>query len=113
MTTEATLARHLEAILAKNLDRIVSDYTGQSVLFTQSGPIVGLDGIRAFFDRFLSDAPPELFAALQILRQDVRGELAYVVWKAEPFISLATDTFVVREEKIVAQTFAMLAPQPA
>jgi hypothetical protein len=30
------------------------------------------------------------------------------VWKADPFIPLATDTFVIRDGKIVAQTFAAL-----
>lgn len=113
MTTEATLAHHLQAILQQSVSGIVSDYTEESVLFTQDGVIVGLAGIRAFYERFLDGMPPELFAALQIVRQDLHGEVAYLVWKAEPFVSLATDTFVVRDGKIAAQTFVMFAPPPA
>jgi hypothetical protein len=113
MTTEATLAHHLQAILEKSVDGIVSDYTEESVLFTQNGPIVGQAGIRAFFERFLGDAPPELLAALQIVQQDIHGDIAYLIWRAEPFISLATDTFVVRDGKIAAQTFVMFTPPPA
>lgn len=113
MTIEAALAHHLQTILERNISGIVSDYTEESVLFTQGGVILGLEGIRAFYEHFLGDAPPELFAALQIVRQDFYGEVAYLIWKAEPFVALATDTFVVRDGKIVAQTFVMLAPQPA
>lgn len=113
MTTEATLAHHLQAILQQSVGAIVSDYTEQSALFTQSGVIVGLEGIRAFYERFLAGMTPELFAALQIVRQDIHDEVAYLIWKAEPFVTLATDSFLVRDGKIVAQTFVMLAPQPA
>ena len=112
MTTEATLAHHLQAI-SESIDAVLSDYTEESVLFTQDGPIVGLVGIRAFFERFIGGAPPELIAALTVVRQDVHGEVAYLIWKAEPFVALATDTFVVRGGKIVAQTFVMLPPPSA
>lgn len=66
MTTEATLAHHLQAI-NKSIDAIISNYTEESVLFTQSGPIIGLVGIRAFFERFISDAPPTLIPALSVI----------------------------------------------
>jgi len=36
----------------------------------------------------------------------VDGEIAYIVWKAEPGVQLATDTFIVRDRKIMVQTFA-------
>jgi ketosteroid isomerase-like protein len=112
MTTAATLAHHLQAI-TESIDAVLSDYTEDSVLFTQSGLIVGLAGIRAFFERFIGDAPPELIAALTVVRQDVHGEVAYVIWKAEPFVALATDTFIIRGGKIAAQTFVMFAPPAA
>lgn len=111
MTTAATLGHHLQAI-TESIDVVLSDYT-EEVLFTQSGPIVGLAGIRAFYERFIGDAPPELIAALAVVRQDVHGEVAYLIWKAEPFVALATDTFVIRDGKIAAQTFVVLAPPAA
>jgi hypothetical protein len=42
-------------------------------------------------------------------RQEVHGEIAYIVWKADTpslDVPLGTDTFVVRDGKIVVQTFA-------
>ncbi len=44
-----------------------------------------------------------------IIRQDVEGEVAYILCKTEPFIHLATDTFVVCNGKIMAQTFTVFA----
>jgi hypothetical protein len=40
-----------------------------------------------------------------MVRQDVDGEVAYLVWSAPPLADLTTDTFVVRDGKIVIQTF--------
>ena len=112
MSTHDTLARHLQA-LAGGIDAIMRDYTDDSVLFTQQGPLRGRKSIRAFFAGFLADSPPELLAAFTLLRQDVAGEVAYILWKAEPFIPLATDTFVIRDGKILVQTFAAFVPAMA
>ena len=112
MSTEATITRHLEAI-AQGVDAIMQDYTDASVLFTADGPLHGLGAIRGFFEAFLASAPPELLPAFRVLRMDVHGETAYLLWKAEPFIPLATDTFVVSDGKILVQSFVMFAPTPA
>lgn len=109
MSTEATLARHLDAF-AQGPDAIMRDYTDESVLISPDGALRGLAEIRPFFERFLADSPPELLAAMTLVRQEIEGEIAYIVWKAEPFIPLATDTFLVRDDKIVTQTFAAFVP---
>ncbi len=106
--TEATLIHHLQAM--GSIDDILSDYTEDSILFTANGPIHGLTGLRAFFEALMKSATPEMMANYQMVRQDVGGEIAYIVWKAEPFVPLATDTFVVRNGKIVAQTFTAYMP---
>lgn len=111
MSTEATLTHHLQAF-AEGFDAIIRDYSPESVLFTPDGPLRGLEPIRAFFDGFLRNSPPELLRAMTLVRQDIHGDVAYIIWKAEPFIPLATDTFVVRDGKIVAQSFAVLAASP-
>ena len=109
MSTQNTLARHLQAF-SEGIDALMRDYSDESVLFTPDGPLAGLGPIRAFFDGFLSNSPPELLQAMTLLRQDVSGEVAYIVWKAEPFIAMATDTFLVRDGKILAQGFAAFTP---
>ena len=109
MSTAEVLAHHLQAI-SQGIDPIMSDYTEESVLFTPDGPIKDLAGIREFFATFLDNSPPELIQALTVTRQDVEGEVAYILWQAVPFIPFAADTFVIRDGKILSQSFAMLAP---
>jgi len=44
-----------------------------------------------------------------LLRQEVDGDTAYIVWRAETadnIFELGSDTFIVRNGKIVTQTFA-------
>jgi hypothetical protein len=111
MSTESTLRHHIQAF-SEGIDAIMDDYTDGSVLFTPDGPLTGLGSIRTFFDGFLGTSPPELLQAMTLTRQDIRGDAAYILWKAEPFIPLATDTFVIRDGKIVVQSFAVVGPAP-
>ncbi len=51
-----------------------------------------------------------------MLRQEVDGDTAYIVWKAETadnrVSNFGTDTFIVQNGKIVTQTFAgKIAPK--
>jgi len=106
MSTEATLAHHLQA-LTEGIEAILSDYT--SILFTSNGVKRGLDGVQTHFEGFIKNSPPKLFEALKFLRKDIEGEVAYTIWTAEPDIKMGTDTFVVREGKILVHTFATLS----
>ena len=109
MSTEDTLGHHLQAF-SEGVDAIMEDYTSESVLFTPDGALKGLDSIRGFFHGFLTSSPPELLRAMTLVRKDIHGEVAYILWNAEPYIPLASDTFVVRGGKILAQSFATYAP---
>ena len=107
MTTATTLTNHLQAILQTDVDAIKSDYTEQSVLVTPNGQLAGLTAIRGFFSQFIANSPPELLKAITLTHQEVTGEIAYIIWKAEPFIAFASDTFLIRDDTIIVQTFAM------
>ena len=104
MSTAETLGHHLQAFTV-GVDEIMKDYTESSVLFTADGPLRGPVAIRAFFEDFFTSSPRALLEAMTLVRHDVEGEMAYVVWKAEPFIPIATDTFMIRDGKIVVQTY--------
>jgi len=62
--------------------------------------------LREFHKAFLTKPPAGFPKAFELLRRDVEGEVAYIVWKAELGVLLATDTFLVRDGKIKVQTFA-------
>lgn len=112
MSTETTLAHHLGGF-SEGIESIMSDFTAESVVFTPEGPLHGLEAIRALYDGFLRTSPPELLRAISVIRQDVDGDVAYLLWKAEPFIPFAADTFVIHDDKIVVQSFAMFPPVAA
>src|SRR5512141_880293 len=104
--TNAVLDNHLAAAQRGDLDAVLSDFSADSVLFLPQGPVRGIAGLRDFYKTFLTKPPSGFPKAFVLLRRDVEGEVAYIVWKAEPGVRLATDTFLVRDGKIVVQTFA-------
>src|SRR5438132_14430833 len=91
-----------------DLEGILSDYTPGAVLFTPDGPLKGADAIRPFFQTMLEEfGKPGL--AFSMKHQSIEGDYAYVLWSAETadnVYELGTDTLVVRDGRIVAQSFA-------
>ncbi len=105
--TEETLLKHLQAFGNGDVDAIMTDYDEAAVLIMPDGPLRGTVEIRSGFESLLADLPPGS-TTLEVSKQIVEGEIAYIVWSGESEklkIPFATDTFVVRDGKIVAQTF--------
>ena len=108
MSTETTLNHHLDALARGDLDGVMNDYTEASVVITPDGPLRGLDEIRKLFNKIVKDMLPP-GSEFEMLRKDVEGEVAYTVWRgasARFNFLIGTDTFIVRSDKIVCQTFA-------
>ena len=106
MSTQATFQQHIQAF-GEGIDAIMEDYVEESVVFTPGGPLYGLNSIRTFFNDFLTNSPPELLKAMALTRQDIHGEFLYIHWNAAPFIPFASDTFIIRNGKIMMQSIAM------
>jgi hypothetical protein len=107
-TTEDVLTHHLSCFTKGDLPGLMADYATESKFFTPDGVLIGSAVIRAFFARLFEEfAKPG--KSFKMLRQDVEGDTAYIVWKAETAdndFDFASDTFVVQDGKIVTQTFA-------
>jgi ketosteroid isomerase-like protein len=107
-TTQDVLTHHLDCFGKGDLAGIMADYTTASRLFTPNGVLRGPDAIRELFvGLFKEFAKPGM--SFEMLKQDVDGDTAYIVWKAETAdnrYEFGTDTFVVKDGKIVTQTFA-------
>ena len=100
-----TLQHHLKALAAQDIEAIVSDYTDESVLITPDTTIRGTSELRDFFTAGLK-AMPGFGDAVALSRQEIEGDIAYIVWTAPGFMTFGTDTFLVRDGKIAVQTFA-------
>jgi len=106
-STKEILDNHLGAFFKRDIHAVLADYAPDAVMFTQDGTLSGVDGIRplfqALFAEFEKGSP-----TFNMQRQTVEGDHGYIVWNAETadnVYEMATDTFVVRAGKIVAQSF--------
>ena len=107
--TAAILTHHLEAFGAGDVDRLLSDYTEDSVIITPDGVLRGLDQLRPLFEHFVTEIAPPGEYEIELTQQVIDGETAYITWKLESAgysIPFGTDTFVIRDGKIMTQTFA-------
>ncbi|HXJ86767.1 MAG TPA: nuclear transport factor 2 family protein [Candidatus Binatia bacterium] len=108
LSTSDVLDRHLKSFAELNVDGVVADYSPDAVFFVPGGPLKGPDAIKGFFEPLISEfAKPGSSFTMQL--RCVEGDHAYILWTAETAdnsYEFATDTFVVRDGKIVGQSFA-------
>jgi ketosteroid isomerase-like protein len=106
-STKDVIDHHLKAFAERNLNGVLSDYAPGVVFFTPHGPLHGPDAIRPLFQALIAEfAKPG--ATFTMKQQLFDGDHAYILWTAETadnVYELGTDTFVVRDGKIVAQSF--------
>jgi len=107
-TTKDVLDHHLKCFGEGDLKGILSDYARGAVLFTPNGPLKGVDSIRPLFEQLLAEfGKPGATFSMKL--QSVEGDYGYILWAAETadnVYELGTDTFVVRDGKIIVQSFA-------
>jgi len=110
-TTKDVLDHHLKCFGERDLKGILSDYTPGCVLFTPNGPLKGIEGIEAirplFESMFTEFAKPGVTFTMKL--ESLEADCAYILWKAETadnVYEIGTDTFIVRNGKIIAQSFA-------
>lgn len=104
--TKATLDRHMAAFGARDVDKILEDFTEESVIFGPEGPARGLAALRRFFVHELAAFTPEIVASFKVLRLDIDGEVGYMTFSGGPSLPFGTDTYIVRDGKIAIETTA-------
>ena len=107
-TTSEILDRHLQAFLQRDLHGILADYSPDSVLFTPAGTLKGPLEMQPLFEGLIAEfgKPGSSFT---MHHRAIQGDHAYILWTGETAdnsYELATDTFVIRDGRIVAQSFA-------
>lgn len=105
---ETVLLRHLKSFQDNNLEAVISDYTNKSVLITPASTYTGVEEIKGFFVN-LMDHFPKQGSSFQLDKMEIEGTLAFILWHAKTpslIVPFATDTFIIKDGKILQQTFA-------
>ena len=111
LATETVVRRHLQAFLdGQGVDAIVADYGEAAQFHTEAKIYDGKREIRGFFEDFVDGLPAGATDRFELRSMQVQQNLAYITWSVGSEIPLGTDTFVVDDGQIVAQTFAMYVP---
>jgi len=87
----------------------MEDYTEDSKLIVQDETLTGLDNIRAAFTEFFGGLFKPGTYEFTMDRTEISEEIAYIVWHSTNQgmdVKMGTDTFLIKEGKIVVQTFA-------
>ncbi len=107
-STQEVLDHHLQAFGAGDLDGILEDFNDESVIIAPDGVRRSRQERLEFFSTLFAEfAKPGMSFSMN--QQVVDGEIAYIRWSAETAdntYELGTDTFLIRNGKIVTQTFA-------
>ena len=113
--TETVVRSHLQAFLEqKGLPAILADYDEEACFLSEEKAYRGKREIQGFFEDFIAALPPHATERFALRSLRIAGDVAYITWSVGSALPLGTDTFVVRNGKIVAQTFAMhAAPTPS
>lgn len=103
MSIETIIRRHFDAFQSGDLDRVPGDCSTDAILIANGTCMAGVADIQALFQKAPA-ASRHLSPA--IMHQVCAGEVCRVIWSIPSSVSFGTDAFVVRSDKIVAQTFA-------
>lgn len=106
--TKEVLSHHWEAFKNNDLEETMKDYTEESVLVTPDATYTGLEEIRTNFVNAFKAFPKDS-TTFTLNKSLVVQDIGYILWQSKtPAFNLtfATDTFIIRNGKIIRQTFA-------
>jgi ketosteroid isomerase-like protein len=113
-STKEVMDHHLACLAAGDLEGVLADYASDAVLvtppgfFTPDGILRGREGAGHGFEILIREfGSPG--ASFDLEHVTIEGDYAYMVWHAvtpQHTFDFGSDTFVIRQGRIVAQTFA-------
>lgn len=105
--TKQVLDHHWQTFMDNDLEGVMEDYTEESILITPDTTYKGLEAIRQNFVRAFEAFPAEE-NPLTLHKSVVEKDVGYILWEAstpEFELLFATDTFIIRDGKIIRQTY--------
>lgn len=109
--TKEVLDHHWATFQSNDLEGVMADYTDESILITPNRTFKGLEEIRENFVGAFAVFPKDS-TTMTLNKSVVTQDVAYIIWEAagpKVRISYGTDTFIIRDGKIVRQTYAGVA----
>lgn len=101
------VTHYLNSLYENNIEAIMSNYTNKSIIITLVKTYKGLIEIREFMCELVKHFSKGN-TVLILDKMIVENEIAYIVWHAHSplfSISMASDTFLIKNEKIRKHTF--------
>ncbi len=105
--TRAVLEHHWETFKNNDLDGVMEDYSEESFLITPDTTYRGLDEIRENFIQAFRVFPVDQ-DPLTLKKSVVEEDVGYIIWESSTSdmdLRFATDTFIIRNGKIIRQTY--------
>jgi ketosteroid isomerase-like protein len=107
-STKEVVEHHVKCFGEGDLQGILADYAPDAVVFTPDGPLKGTASFTALYEGFFAEfgQPGTRF---ELEQMSIDGDYAYLLWSAETadnVYDMGTDTIVVRDGRIVAQSYA-------
>jgi predicted SnoaL-like aldol condensation-catalyzing enzyme len=105
--SRSLLLRHLSSFQNNELEVLMSDYTRDSVLITEDKTYIGPEQIKSFFTSLIIHFPKDQSTFI-LNKMIVQDELVFIVWHANTpslDVTFGTDTFIIKNGKILQQTF--------
>ena len=106
-STQRVVENHIQRFREGDLEGVLEDFSSEAVVFTPSGTLKGKTEIKTLFQNLLEEFGKA--GASETVRTAIfEGDYAYLIWSGETVdnnYEFATDTFVVRNGKIVMQSF--------
>ena len=115
-STQDVFNHHMEAFGAGDVDGILEDYAEDSVMISPDGTVLrGPEQIRPMVEQFIAEfgKPGASFDMGQTV---IEGDVAYTTWTGETpdnVYELGSETYVISDGKIMAQTVALKATPKA
>jgi len=109
MHARAILDHQIAAFSAGSADEVLKDFADGAVLITPDEVSKGREAIHAAYSAMFAGLFQPGTYRFTLDAAQVEGDIAYIAWRASCAtveVPMGTDTFVVRDGKIVAQTFA-------
>ena len=105
--SEKIVINYLDALFENDIESIMSNYTNKSFVITLAKTYKGLNEIKEFMGELIKYFSKK-GTVLVLDKMAIENEIVYIVWHARgtsSSISMASDTFFIKDEKIRKHTF--------